>query len=116
MSATRLLRFLSAGAMLGAAPCAAAEPAAFTAYPVKPIRIIVAYPPGAADDFFARALADDLEAFYRQRVVVENRTGAGGLIGNMLVSRANADGYTLGMVGVTRLITEIMREPPPYRA
>ena len=116
MSAARLLRFLSAGAMLGAAPCAAAEPAAFTAYPVKPIRIIVAYPPGAADDFFARALADDLEAFYRQRVVVENRTGAGGLIGNMLVSRANADGYTLGMVGVTRLITEIMREPPPYRA
>jgi tripartite-type tricarboxylate transporter receptor subunit TctC len=116
MSATRFLRFLSAGALLGAAPCAAAEPAAFTAYPVKPIRIIVAYPPGAADDFFARSLADDLEVFYRQRVVVENRTGAGGLIGNMLVSRANADGYTLGMVGVTRLITEIMREPPPYRA
>ena len=116
MSAARLLRFLSAGALLGAAPCPAAEPAAFAAYPVKPIRIIVAYPPGAADDFFARSLADDLEAFYRQRVVVENRTGAGGLIGNMLVSRANADGYTLGMVGVTRLITEIMREPPPYRA
>ena len=116
MSPARLLRFLSVGALLGAAPCAAVEPAVFAAYPVKPIRIIVAYPPGAADDFFARSLADDLEAFYRQRVVVENRTGAGGLIGNTLVSRANADGYTLGMVGVTRLITEIMREPPPYRA
>jgi len=116
MSAARFLWFVSAGALLGAAPCPAAETVAFAAYPVKPIRIIVAYPPGAADDFFARSLADDLEAFYRQGVVVENRTGAGGLIGNMLVSRASADGYTLGMVGVTRLITEIMREPPPYRA
>ena len=116
MSPAHLLRFLLVGALLGAAPCVAVEPAVFAAYPVKPIRIIVAYPPGAADDFFARSLADDLEAFYRQRVVVENRTGAGGLIGNTLVSRANADGYTLGMVGVTRLITEIMREPPPYRA
>jgi tripartite-type tricarboxylate transporter receptor subunit TctC len=116
MNAARFLRFLSAGALLGAAPCPAAEPAAFAAFPAKPIRIIVAYPPGAADDFFARSLADELEAFYRQRVVVENRTGAGGLIGNMLVSRANADGHTLGMVGVTRLITELIREPPPYRA
>jgi tripartite-type tricarboxylate transporter receptor subunit TctC len=89
------------------------EPAA---YPVKPIRIIVAYPPGTADDFFARSIGDQLEAFYGQRVVIENRTGAGGLIGNTLVSKANADGYTLGMVGVTRLITELMRDPPPYRA
>jgi tripartite-type tricarboxylate transporter receptor subunit TctC len=121
-----LLRFLSAGALrvalcvpaalLDAAPSLAAESEAFAVYPVKPIRIIVAYPAGAADDFFARLLGEELEAFYRQRVIIDNRTGAGGLIGNTLVSRANADGYTLGMVGVTRLITEIMREPPPYRA
>jgi tripartite-type tricarboxylate transporter receptor subunit TctC len=86
------------------------------AYPARPIRIIVADPPGGADDFFARSLGEDLATFYRKRVVVENRPGAGGLIGNFMVSRANADGHTLGMVGVTRLITEIMREPPPYRA
>lgn len=85
-------------------------------YPVKPIRIVVASSPGSADDFFARLLGEHLEAFYRQRVIIDNRTGAGGLIGNTIVSRANADGYTLGMVGVTRLITEMMREPPPYRA
>jgi tripartite-type tricarboxylate transporter receptor subunit TctC len=126
MVAARFLRFLSSCAVpvaVGAvaafaetAPCLAkqwVEPAAF---PVKPIRIIVAYPPGAADDFFARSIGDQLEAFYGQRVVIENRTGAGGLIGNTLVSKANADGYTLGMVGVTRLITELMRDPPPYRA
>jgi len=122
----RLLRLLSAGLLraavcapalfLDAAPGIAKESAELAAYPVKPIRIIVAYPAGAADDFFARSLGDELEAFYHQRVIIENRTGAGGLIGNTLVSRANADGYTLGMVGVTRLITELMREPPPYRA
>jgi tripartite-type tricarboxylate transporter receptor subunit TctC len=85
-------------------------------YPLKPIRIITASSPGTAEDFFARALGEELSAFYRQRVFIENRSGAGGLIGNTLVSRANADGYTLGMVGVTRIITALMRDEPPYQA
>lgn len=97
-----------------AAPCAAK--AATDDYPRKAIRILVASSPGTADDFFARALGEELKAFYRQRVIVENRAGAGGLIGNQMVSVANADGYTLGMISVTRLITELMREEPPYRA
>src|SRR5262245_6162753 len=67
------------------------------AYPVRPIRIVVAASPGSADDFFARLVGEDLESFYKQRVIIDNRAGAGGLIGNLLVSRANADGYTLGM-------------------
>lgn len=122
----RLLRAVSAGALraavcapavfVGAGAGAATSFAELADYPVKPIRIIVASPPGAADDFFARALAGDLESFYGQRVAVENRPGAGGLIGNLVVSRASADGYTLGMVGVTRLITELVRDDPPYRA
>jgi tripartite-type tricarboxylate transporter receptor subunit TctC len=61
-------------------------------------------------------IGEDLGAFYRQNIMIDNRTGAGGLIGNMLVSKANADGYTLGMVDVTRIITELMRDQPPYRA
>ncbi|MBI2297287.1 MAG: hypothetical protein HYU76_14930 [Betaproteobacteria bacterium] len=126
MLGARFLRSMATGVVrvaicapavfLGAAPCIAQQSAQLAVYPVKSIRIVVASPPGAADDFFARSLGDELEAFYRQRVVIENRTGAGGLIGNTLVSRANADGYTLGMVGVTRLITELLRDPPPYRA
>src|SRR5262245_40318017 len=103
-------------ALLGAGPCAAKGSAHLAAYPVKPIRIVVASPPGAADDFFARLVGGELEGFYKQRVIIENRAGAGGLIGNTRLSTANADGYTLGMVGVTRLITEMMRDPPPYRA
>jgi tripartite-type tricarboxylate transporter receptor subunit TctC len=78
--------------------------------------IIVASSPGTASDVFARSIGEDLGAFYRQHILIDNRTGAGGLIGNMLVSKANADGYTLGMVDVTRIITELMRDQPPYRA
>jgi tripartite-type tricarboxylate transporter receptor subunit TctC len=106
---------LCVAGMLAVAPCAArkSQPAG---YPDKSLRIIVANPPGAADDVFARLVGADLSAFYRRSVVIENRSGAGGLIGNALVSRATADGHTLAMIGVTRLITEIMHEPPPYRA
>jgi tripartite-type tricarboxylate transporter receptor subunit TctC len=121
-----LLRFISTGALrlaicatavlVGAAPCIAQQSAALADYPVKTIRIIVASSPGTASDFFARSLGEELGAFYRQRVVIENRSGAGGLIGNKLVSKANGDGYTLGMVDVTRIITELMRDQPPYRA
>jgi tripartite-type tricarboxylate transporter receptor subunit TctC len=126
MATGNLRRFIAVGPVwaalcapvlfLEAAPCGARQSTAHIAYPVKPIRIVVASSPGAADDFFARAVGDQLEAFYGQRVVIDNRPGAGGLIGNTIVSRANADGHTLGMVGVTRLITELVRDPPPYRA
>ena len=98
------------------APCAASQATTFPAYPVKAIRIIVASSAGTADDFFARVLAEELAASYRQRVIVDNRAGAGGLIGNRRVSQAKADGYTLGMVGVTRMISELVRDEPPYRA
>ena len=101
---------------LCAVPCFAVPGESLADYPVKSIRMIVASSVGAADDFFARLLAQELELFYKQRVTIENRPGAGGLIGNTRLSRAHADGYTLGMIGVTRLITELMREQAPYRA
>jgi len=110
-----LLRWVAAGAalvVLGTQSAAALT----NDYPERMIRIIVAAPPGAADDFFARKLGDELEASYQRRVYVENRAGAGGLIGNRMVSNARADGYTLAMVGVTRLITELIRDDAPFRA
>ncbi len=102
--------------LVAASPCIAQPAAALADYPVKTIRIIVASSPGTASDIFARSLGEDLGDFYERRVIVDNRPGAGGLIGNIRVSKANADGYTLGMIDVTRVITELMRDPPPYRA
>ena len=103
-------------AALAAATCFAVPNENAPDFPVKPIRIIVASSPGTASDIFARSLGEELGAYYGKRVIVENRPGAGGLIGNMHVSKASADGHTLGMVDVTRIITELMRDPPPYRA
>lgn len=117
MFAARLLRCMAGSAaamLLAAAPCLAKQSA--KAYPVKPIRIITASSPGTAEDFFARALGDELGRFYRTRVIIENRSGAGGLIGNNLLSRANADGHTLGMISVTRIITALVRDEQTYRA
>jgi tripartite-type tricarboxylate transporter receptor subunit TctC len=121
-----LFRLLSSGVLRGmlcatavfavAGTCGAKQSSALADFPVRPIRIIVTSSPGTADDYFARMIGEELGAHYKQRIVIENRAGAGGLIGNTLVSRATADGYTLGMVGVTRIITALMHHQPPYNA
>lgn len=80
------------------AACAmTAFPAAFadTAYPAKTISVIVSYPPGGDTDAIARLFADKLSQRLNQAVMIENKPGAGGALGNNFVSRASADGYTL---------------------
>ncbi len=115
MSAALRLAILGIAAMLGAARVCA-QSSSLVPYPVKSIRMIVASSPGTASDVFARVLADELAAVYKQTIVVDNRAGAGGMIGNALISRATPDGYTLGMIGVTRITSELIRDKPPYRA
>jgi tripartite-type tricarboxylate transporter receptor subunit TctC len=68
-----------------------------TTWPTRPIRIVVNFPPGSSPDVIARATAATLSQSMQQPVVVENRAGAGGLIGASAVARAPADGYTLLM-------------------
>jgi tripartite-type tricarboxylate transporter receptor subunit TctC len=72
-------------------------------FPSKPLRFIVPYPPGALTDVLARAIGDRLGAALKQPVVVENRAGAGTLLGADVVARAPADGYTLLMATSTTL-------------
>jgi tripartite-type tricarboxylate transporter receptor subunit TctC len=71
------------------------------AYPDRPIKLIVPYPPGGATDVIGRILAKNLGESLGQQVVVENRGGAGGNIGAEAVAKANPDGYTLLMGAVT---------------
>jgi tripartite-type tricarboxylate transporter receptor subunit TctC len=65
------------------------------AYPVKPIRIVVGYPPGGSGDFTTRIIADELGKELGSTVVVENKPGAGGSIASEFVAKSAPDGYTL---------------------
>ncbi len=80
------------------APALLAAPVlAQDAFPSRPVRMIVPFPPGQAADVFARVVADELSRRWPQRVVVENRAGGAGAVGMEAVARAAADGYTLGI-------------------
>ena len=74
---------------------AGASPALAQSYPVKPIRIIAAQSAGGGTDLFARMLGQKMTEAWKQTVVVENRPGAGGTIGNDVTAKAAPDGYTL---------------------
>jgi tripartite-type tricarboxylate transporter receptor subunit TctC len=87
-------QFIKSGAALGAAS-ATGHAWAQAAYPNKPISLIVSYPPGGDTDAMARLYAQKLSARLGQPVVVENRPGAGGTIGNGQVLKSRPDGYTL---------------------
>jgi len=64
-------------------------------YPVKPVRLVAGFPPGGGVDATARTYAQKLGEYWGQNVIVENRSGANGMIGGESVARAPADGYTL---------------------
>jgi tripartite-type tricarboxylate transporter receptor subunit TctC len=85
-------------------------------WPTKPVRMVVPFTPGAASDVLGRIVAQRLSEIYRQQVVIDNRPGAGGLIGSDLVRHAAPDGYTLAMVGQPHLSNALLRgdEKPPY--
>ncbi len=84
--------------LLAATACLAAAGVAFAqAYPNKPIKFVVPFPPGGGNDVIARIVGQKLTARWGQSVVIENRAGANGIVGLQSVMQAPPDGYTLGI-------------------
>ena len=89
--------------MMGSALAVAAAPSgarAQTAYPNKPVRFIVPFPPGGGTDTIGRIVAENLGRVLGQTVLVDNKGGAGGTVGTVELARAAPDGYTVGMITV----------------
>ena len=82
------------------------------AYPTKPIRLIVPYPPGAGTDIIARTVGQKLGEVLGQQVVVDNRGGGGGVIGADAAAKSPPDGYTMVLVTSTFAMTPTLQKPP----
>jgi len=95
-------------------PFATLAASAAEAYPKQAIRLVVPFPPGGPTDIVARPLAQALSHQLGQQVVVDNRGGAGGIIGADLVAKSPADGYTLllGTVGTNAINQSLYRKLP----
>jgi tripartite-type tricarboxylate transporter receptor subunit TctC len=89
-------------------------PAAAQDYPNKPIRLIVSFGPGGGADIVGRILGQAISEKLGQPVVIENKPGAAGTLGNELVARAEKDGYTLGIMTAGQIIAAVMNKSLRY--
>ena len=83
-------------------------------FPNRPIRLIVPYPPGGGTDIVGRVLGDKLRASLGQPIVIDNRGGAGGVLGTELAAKASPDGYTLLLVPTSHVINPSIYAKLPY--
>jgi tripartite-type tricarboxylate transporter receptor subunit TctC len=85
-------------------------------YPSRPVRWIIPFTPGASNDIIGRLVAGKLSEQLGQQFIIDNRPGAGGIVGAETVARANADGYTLLLTNPGPSVNNILlRKNPPYK-
>lgn len=100
---------------LGALLLVSAAAHAQTAYPTRPVRLIVPASAGSGMDYMGRSVAQSLSEVYKQQVIIDNRAGAGSLIGTGIVAGAAPDGYTLGIASTSSLVAPLLQVKAPYR-
>ncbi len=115
MPLPRLLRAALLGSACTLIPFAVSFDALAQAYPAKPVKVIVPFGPGGSADTLGRLASSKLSESLGQSFVVENRGGAGGLVGSELVAKSPADGYTFVVSGIaSHAIGPAMMERPPF--
>jgi tripartite-type tricarboxylate transporter receptor subunit TctC len=100
--------------LIAAAFAALAMPAAAQNWPTKPVKIVVPFGPGGPADVYARIVAQGLTESFKQQFIIDNKPGAGALIGTEVVAKAPADGYTLLMMSNTHTVNETLFAKRPY--
>ena len=113
----RIGAFMSActcAAIMLAADAVAQAPSSKQGWPLRPIRLIVPFPPGGATDANARIIAKEVESVLGQPLVIDNRGGANAIIGADLVAKAAPDGYTLMHISVAFAINPATHKKLPY--
>jgi len=108
----RASSFCVAAALLGVCGTGTAA----VAYPDRPVRLIVGFPPGGAADILGRIAAQQLGQALHAQIVVDNRGGAGGLIGTEIAAHANPDGYTLLFTSIPQVINPHLYKKVSYHA
>lgn len=98
----------------GLAVLLAVATAVAQSYPNRPIRLVVPFPPGTASDFLGRTIGTALTDLYKIQVVVDNRPGAGGLVGTPTVLQATPDGHTIGLFGPPYITSALLQAKRPY--
>ena len=113
MKSATISKIAAASSLWLAAALGAGVPGAVLAqkYPVKPVRVIVPFAPGGGSDITARVFSNKMSEFLGQQFVVDNRGGAGGLIGMELTSRSPADGYVIMMMSASFSATSAVQKP-----
>jgi len=110
-------RGVAATLFIAAATLVAPQVASAQAYPTKPVRMVVPFPPGGSLDIAGRLIAQKLSEAWGQSVVVENKPGAGGNIGADLVAKSPADGYTILLGALsTHAVNPSLYKTMPYDA
>ena len=95
-------------------PAAFAQPAGVSPFPIRPIRLIVPYPPGGGSDVIARILAPKMSEGFGQQVVIDNRAGAATIIGLDLLAKSPPDGYTFGIATSTLAVNSTLNKSLPF--
>ena len=114
MTTRRKLCALALAAGLGSATGLAAAQPQGSAFPNRPVRIVVPFVPGGTIDVVTRLLARHLQDSLKQPVVVDNRAGAGGVVGVDHVAKSKPDGYTLILNSATPMVTAVSLNTTPY--